>query len=487
MLLKAIAPLLTLTIGLSACQSSPPPASDNPLQDRQRANATAPSTAEVRDIARQAYFYGFPIVEAYKTLYAQAVDRQSSDYKAPFNRIGHTARIFTPDDKAFITPNADTPYSFAWLDLRAEPVVLTLPPIKAQRYYSVQLIDIYTHNFAYLGTRTTGNAGGNYMIVGPDWHGETPAHVQRVIRSESNIVYALYRTQLLNDGDIDRVRGIQRGYAVQTLSAFTGSAPPRPAPPIAWPAPGAAMTDSADLFRYLNFMLQFAPTHPSERALMARFRTVGIGPGLPFDVNRLDAATRQAMNDGIAQGRAQFDAFRQAQRQSGTGRVTSADVFGSREHLRNNYLYRYAGAKLGIFGNSAEESIYQGYYVDAAGSPLDASTRRYALRFAPGALPPANAFWSVTMYDGKTRMLASNPIRRYLINSTMLDSLQRDADGGITLNLQKEPVAQSRRANWLPAPDGPFYIVLRLYLPGAEAVSGEWRAPALEAVALRKP
>ncbi|HBD31966.1 MAG TPA: cell envelope protein, partial [Cupriavidus sp.] len=130
--------------------------------------------AEVRAIAREAYIYGYPVVEAYKTLYAQAVDQGGPNFKAPFNQIGNTANVFTPNDTAIITPNSDTPYSFVWMDLRAEPLVLTLPPIENKRYYSAQLIDLYTHNFAYLGTRTSGNQGGNYMIVGPDWSGEKP-------------------------------------------------------------------------------------------------------------------------------------------------------------------------------------------------------------------------------------------------------------------------------------------------------------------------
>lgn len=130
--------------------------------------------SEARAIAKEAYLYGFPVVEMYKTLYTQAVDKTGPNYKAPFNHIGNTAQLFTPKDTAFVTPNSDTPYSFVWLDLRAEPVVLTLPKIEDNRYYSVQLIDLYTQNFGYLGTRSTGNNGGHYMIAGPNWKGQQP-------------------------------------------------------------------------------------------------------------------------------------------------------------------------------------------------------------------------------------------------------------------------------------------------------------------------
>jgi hypothetical protein len=263
-----VAALLSV-FALSGCQSVKISPETEQATDERAASAV--NEAEVRAIAREAYIYGYPVVEAYKTLYAQAVDQGGPNFKAPFNQIGNTANVFTPNDTAIITPNSDTPYSFVWMDLRAEPLVLTLPPIENKRYYSVQLIDLYTHNFAYLGTRTSGNQGGNYMIVGPDWSGEKPANVKAVIRSESSIAYAIYRTQLFNAKDLRRVRAIQNGYKVRTLSAFLGRPAPAPASPIDWPKPVADATDSLAFFRYLNFMLQFAPTVPSEQDVMARF------------------------------------------------------------------------------------------------------------------------------------------------------------------------------------------------------------------------
>ena len=129
------------------------------------------SPAEARDIAKEAYLYGFPVVEMYKTLYAQAVDKGGPNFKAPLNHIGNTARVFTPKDTAVITPNSDTPYSFVWLDLRAEPVVITVPKMEAERYFVFQLMDLYTYNFAYIGSRETGNGGGNFLLAGPGWQG----------------------------------------------------------------------------------------------------------------------------------------------------------------------------------------------------------------------------------------------------------------------------------------------------------------------------
>ena len=465
-------------VALSACQSVKDGSAADKMADRGTAGLL--NEAEAASIARDAYIYGFPLVEEYKTLYAQAIDQGGPDFKAPFNQIGNTANVFTPKDRAIITPNSDTPYSFVWMDLRAEPLVLTLPPIEKKRYYSVQLIDIYTHNFAYLGTRTTGNQGGNFMIVGPDWKGEKPASVKAVIRSESNIAYALYRTQLFNPKDLQRVQAIQKGYKVGTLSAFLGQPAPAAAAPIDWPKPSADATSSLAFFRYLNFMLQFASTVPSEQDLMARFAKIGVGRGLPFDEQALSPAMQKAMADGIANGKAQFAEFKKTQ--IDTRKINSGALFGTREHLQNNYMYRYAGAALGIFGNSIEEALYSNFYVDKEGKPLDASKMRYTLHFDKGNLPPANAFWSLTMYDGESKFLVDNPLNRYLINSPMLPQLKRDHDGGLTLYIQKDNPGKDKVSNWLPAPDGPFYAVMRLYLPRPEAISGQWhRTPMVSA------
>ncbi|NWD04576.1 DUF1254 domain-containing protein [Pseudomonas gingeri] len=435
------------------------------------------SPGDARAIAKEAYLYGFPVVEMYKTLYTQAVDKDGANFKAPFNAIGNTAMLFTPKDTAFVTPNSDTPYSFAWLDLRAEPMVLTLPAIEDSRYYSVQMIDLYTQNFAYLGTRTTGNKGGHYLITGPDWTGQKPAGIDRVIHSESNIAYALYRTQLFDDKDLDNVRQIQKGYVVESLSHYLGQPAPKAAPKIDWPTPTATMSDSLELFRYLNFMLAFAPPHASEKALLARFARIGVAAGKPFDPASLGAGQRQALEAGIADGKAEFARFKKDQVDS--HQISSGDLFGNREHLKNNYLYRYAGANMGIFGNSAQEASYNGYFVDSEGQPVDASKHAYTLHFAKDALPPAKAFWSLTMYDGRSKLLVANPLDRYLINSRMLDQLQRDADGGLTLYVQHQAPAKEHQSNWLPAPDGPFYGVLRLYLPKPEVANGQWKLPLL--------
>ncbi|WET07902.1 DUF1254 domain-containing protein [Pseudomonas sp. D3] len=433
--------------------------------------------SEARAIAKEAYLYGYPVVEMYKTLYTQAVDKGGVNYKAPFNRIGNTAQVFTPKDTALATPNPDTPYSFVWMDLRSEPLVLTLPKIEDNRYYSVQLIDLYTQNFAYLGTRSTGNNGGHYMIAGPDWKGQQPVDVDRVVYSESNIAYALYRTQLFDEKDLNKVKQIQNGYKVQSLSSYVKQAAPAKAPKIDWPKPMASMSEGPQLFRYLNFMLAFAAPQDSEKDLLARFATIGIAPGAPFKVNQLSAEQRKALEDGIADAKAEFAAFKKDKLD--TQQVAIGDLFGNRDHLNNNYLYRYAGADVGLFGNSADEATYFNYVVDSEGKPANGARHSYTVHFAKDQLPPADAFWSLTLYDTKTKLLVPNHKKRYVINSRMLPHLKLDADGGLTLALQHHEPPKAEQSNWLPAPPGPFYAVLRMYLPKPEANNGQWKLPPL--------
>src|SRR5580700_9159527 len=193
---------------------------------------TGIAPAEARAIAKEAYIYGFPLVDNYRAEYAYFVDRQNSEFKAPWNQIANIPRVFTPADVAVQTPNSDTPYSWLGLDLRAEPIVLTLPRIEKERYYSVQLTDAYTFNFAYLGTRATGNDGGSFAIAEPHWRGPAPQGVKKVIRSETELVIVVYRTQLFNPADIDNVKKVQAGYKVQPLSVFLGTAAPTGAPTI---------------------------------------------------------------------------------------------------------------------------------------------------------------------------------------------------------------------------------------------------------------
>jgi len=436
--------------------------------------------AEARTIAKEAYVYGFPMVDSYRIQYAYFVDSKGAEYKAPWNQIVNTPRVYTPADTAIQTPNSDTPYSFVGMDLRAEPVVLTVPPVEKNRYFSVQLIDAYTFNFAYLGSRATGNDGGSFLIAGPNWKGTPPKGVKKVIRSETDFVFALYRTQLFNPGDLDNVKKVQAGYKAQTLSAFLGTPAPKAAAVIDFikPLPPEAEKTSPEFFNILNFVLRFCPTNPSETQLMARFAKIGVGAGKTIDASKLSPEMKAAIEQGIADAWADFAGLT---KEFDAGKVTSGDVFGTREYLKNNYLYRMGAAVLGIYGNSKLEAMYPVYAVDEAKQKLDGANR-YTVHFAPGQLPAVNAFWSLTMYELPASLLVANPINRYLINSPMLPQLKRDGDGGLTLLIQNESPGKDKEANWLPAPKGPFVMYMRLYWPKQEAVEGKWTAPPLKRV-----
>jgi len=444
------------------------------------ARAADITPAEACAIAKEAYVYGFPIVDNYRIQYSYFVDSKNPEFKAPWNQIHNEPRVYTPADKAIQTPNSDTPYSFVGMDLRAEPIVLTVPPIEKERYFSIQLIDAYTFNFDYIGSRATGNEGGSYMIAGPNWKGETPKGVKKVFRSETQFVFAVYRTQLFNPGDIDNVKKVQAGYKAQTLSAFLGQPAPKAAPTIDFikPLTPAEEKTSPQFFNILNFVLQFCPTNPSETELISRFAKLGVGAGKTVDASKLTPETKAAIEQGIADSWADLEALK---KEFDEGKVSSGDVFGTRAYLKNNYLYRMIAAALGIYGNSKQEAMYPTYYVDEAKQKLDGANR-YTLRFVPGDLPPINAFWSLTMYDEPESLLVANPINRYLINSPMLPQLKKDADGGLTLIVQNESPGKDRESNWLPAPKGPFSMIMRLYWPKKEATEGKWTPPPLKKV-----
>jgi hypothetical protein len=416
-------------------------------------------------------------VDSYRIQYSYFVDQTNPEFKGAWNQPHSTARVYTPQDKAIQTPNSDTPYTFLGADLRAEPLVISVPAIPKDRYYSLQFIDMYTHNFAYVGSRATGNDAGHYLLAGPAWQGAVPAGVKSVIRSETHFAFVLYRTQLFGASDLENVKKIQAQYTVRPLSQFTRTPPPPAIAPVDFMKPLSADAQKTwpEFFTILNFLFRFTPTHPSETALMALFAKAGLGPGQSFDVAALSAEQRQAVAQGMSDAWKAFATFKSEQ--VDTGKKGSADGFGTREFLHNDYMMRMSSAVLGIYGNSKEEANYPAYFVDSEGKPLDGATGRYTIRFGAGQLPPVNAFWSLTMYELPASLLTENPINRYLINSPMLPNLIRDADGGITLYMQHQSPGKDKEPNWLPAPKGPFFMVLREYWPKPEALNGSWKVP----------
>jgi hypothetical protein len=364
-------------------------------------------------------------------------------------------------------------------------MVLSVPAVEAGRYYAVQLEDGNTFNYGYIGSRSTGNEAGHYLVAGPDWKGETPAGIEKVFHSSTLFSVAGYRTQLFDAADMPNVEAIQAGYKAQPLSAFLGEPAPPAAPAIDFPKIDKAMMKTG-FFDYLDFALQFAPPGPEEMAIRAKLARIGIGAGKTFDFAGLSPEHKVAAGLGMKEGEKKIDGYLSSQMKIVNGWAVGS-VFGDREFFDGNWLLRAAGAKAGIYGNDAVEATYPLAKTDADGNPLDGSKHDYTITFPADAYPPVNAFWSVTMYDGKTQLLIQNPINRYLINSPMLPNLKKNADGSLTLYVQKASPGADKESNWLPAPDGPIYLVMRLYSPKTEPPSvlppgeGTWKPPAIVA------
>jgi len=442
-----------------------------------KSSSSVITETEAKSIAEQAFIYAYPMLENYKTMYFFSINNSTDEYKAPFNVITNVAQLFTPKDTTVISPNSDTLYSTIILDLRTEPIVISVPDFNESRFYTFQLIDIYTHNFGYIGTRETGSNAGNYLVVGPDWHGDTPKGINKVIQSETNFVTVAGRTQVFGPDDIKNVIEIQKQYKVVPLSQFLGTQAPPPAPSIDFPVWSANKTYSTEFINYLNLFMTWGPIHPSEKELFANFSKIGIEPGKHVDLTVMDPSIHQAIEDGVQSGYQKIkDKVPNLGKQ--VNGWTMINAFGSREFYNQDYLLRAAGAMFGIYANDLEEAAYPSAVIDESGEPLDASKHNYVIKFKDG-LPPAKAFWSVTMYDGKTQLLIENPIDRYRLGST--SELQKNQDGSVEIYIQHD-TPQGHESNWLPAPNGPFYMLMRIYLPEQAFLNGTWTPPAVEKI-----
>ena len=456
---------------------------EDTISQAEKGEKDRPSILETKAIAEEGFIYGLPIVMNYAVMYEYSVDKNSGQYKAPFNQILNEPRVFTYKDTAIITPNSDTPYSLCWLDLRAEPIVLSVPAVDKDRYYSVMLCDGNTYNYGYIGSRATGSDAGDYLVVGPDWKGSTPAGIKKVFRSTTQFSLAAYRTQLINPADMPNVVKVQSGYKVRPLSAYLGQPAPAAAPEINFPKINAEMVKTG-FFDYLDFALQFAPATPEEAAIRAKLARIGVGPGKKFDFKDLSLEHKAEVGLGMKDGEAKVEKYLNAGMKNINGWKVGS-LFGDSAFYNGDWLKRAAAAKGGIYGNNAVEAMYPLTKTLANGEELDGSKHNYTLTFPAGELPPVNAFWSVTMYDGKTQFLIKNPIDRYLINSPMLPGMQKNADGSVTLYIQKDSPGADKESNWLPAPNGPIYLVMRLYWPKATPPSilppgeGTWKPPGI--------
>jgi hypothetical protein len=452
--------------------------------EKKNANGVAaPGIEETKVIAEEGFVYGLPIVMNYAVMNEYAVDKGNPQFKAPFNEINNEHRVFTYQDTAVITPNSDTPYSLVWMDLRAEPMVLSVPAVDKKRYYSVMLCDGNTYNFGYIGSRATGSEPGDYLVAGPDWKGNTPPGIKKVFSSTTPFAMAIYRTQLFNAADMPNVEKVQAGYKVQPLSAFLKQPASSAAPKIDF-LPATTAGIKGNFFEYLDAALQYVPPDPDSKDIRAKLASIGVGPGKTFDFKDLSEAHKAAVLVGLKEGDDKVDKYLSGGMKDINGWKIGSP-FGDRAFYKGDWLLRAAAAKGGIYGNDAIEATYPMTRTDAKGETLDGSKHNYTITFPAGQLPPVNAFWSVTMYDGKSQLLIKNPINRYLINSPMMSQMKKNPDGSLTLYIQKDSPGKAKESNWLPAPNDTIYLVMRLYWPKETPPSvlpageGTWKPPAI--------
>jgi hypothetical protein len=485
--MKRNLPRAALVLGLALTVIAGCGKKDDPITQAEKKDAAkgiaAPSIAEIKAIAEEGFIYGLPLVMNYAVMYEFAVDTKSSQFKAPFNQLYNMHHVATYKDTAVVTPNSDTPYTTLWLDLRAEPMVISVPAVEKKRYYSVQLIDGNAYNYGYIGSRATGSEPGHYLVVGPDWKGEAPAGIKKVFSSTTPFALTLFRTQLFNPGDMPNVEKVQAGYKAQPLSAFLKQPAPPAAPKIDF-LPVTTEGIKANFFEYLAFALQFVPPSAEDKDIRARLASIGIGPGKTFEFKDLSLEHKAEVLLGMKEGDAKVHKFMTSGMKNVNG-WSIGSFFGDRAFYKGDWLMRSGAAKVGIYGNDAVEATYPYTRTDSAGETLDGNKHNYTITFPAGQLPPVNSFWSLTMYDGKSQLLIKNPINRYLINSPMLPDMKKNADGSLTLHIQKDSPGKAKEANWLPAPDGPIYLVMRLYWPKTEAPSilpageGTWQPPGI--------
>ena len=421
-----------------------------------------PGFFKAKDIAEAGFIYGLPIVMNYGVMYEYAIDRNSGQFKAPFNQIKNEPNVFTYKDTAIVTPNSDTPYSFVWMDLRAEPIVLSVPAVDPKRYYSVMLCDGNTYNYGYIGSRATGSEAGDYMVVGPDWKGATPPGSRRCSGRARNFRWRAIAPSFQSGRSRQRQEGPGR---LQGADAFglSETAAAAPAPAIDFPKIDKELVKT-NFFDYLDFALQFAPAQENEKEIRAQLARIGIGPGKTFNFKDLSLEHKAEIALGMKEGERKVDeAVANVGKAINGWRVSSLP--GDSAHYNGDWLKRAVAAKAGIYGNDAAEAMYPLTRIDGDGQTLDGSKHNYTLTFPAGQQPPVNAFWSMTMYDGKTQLLIENPINRYLINSPMLPAMKTNADGSLTLYIQNKSPGADKESNWLPAPNGPIYMVMRLYWP----------------------
>ncbi|WP_223033993.1 DUF1254 domain-containing protein [Hanstruepera marina] len=438
------------------------------------------TSQEAKQIAEEAYIYAYPMIEHYKMMFAYTMYEESGLFTGPFNTLSNNATLNGPKDTIIVRPNNDTFYSSVWLDLSHQPQIMEVPAITNGRYYSFQIIDMYTHNIDYVGTRKTGFDAGNYMFVGPNWEGETPEGINKVIHSEGNYLLALGRTQVFGPDDVEKAQELMTGYKVLSLNKYLGNMeadvmPPNPD----FPPYNPQKVADANFISYLNALMTQGPIHPNEKAMFERFAKIGIAPGKPFNSDDIEPEILAAINEGVQSGMEKIkeESTKLGMRKDGWQLISGS--FGTREAMKGKYLRRAAAAYFGLYGNDLEEAFYPETTFDADGEELDGSKYNYILHFNADELPPAKSFWSLTMYKLPEQLLIENEINRYIISSNT-KGLKYNDDGSLDVYIQKDNPGEDKISNWLPAHDGKLSLQSRIYWPDPNALDPLYAPPAVE-------
>jgi hypothetical protein len=438
------------------------------------------SAGEASEIAVEAYVFGYPLVLMDVTRRVMTAVPKAGAHKAPVNQFLHIREFpdYTMTD--VVSPNADTLYSTAWLDLTKEPIILSVPDT-GKRYYLMEMLDAWTNVFASPGTRTTGNSRGDFAIVGPQWKGKLPTNVKE-IKSPTNMAWLIGRTRTNGKEDYAAVRAIQDQYKLTPLGAWGKDYNPPDNAPVAPgidvktpPVEQVAKMDAATFFARLNTLMKDNPPADADASALNNFNAIGVAPGTPFDLKNLDPAVAKSVDGSVKTAQAKISA--EAKKPHGK-KVNGWDVMTNLGRYGTDYLFRSVVALVGLGANLPEDAIYPRATEDTDGQPLNGANR-YLVHFPDGQLPPVNAFWSLTMYTSK-QFFAQNPINRYAIGDR--DKLKFNDDGSLTISIQRESPGKEKESNWLPAPKDSFNVFMRLYWPKKEIVDGVWKPPGVERV-----
>lgn len=432
-----------------------------------------PDNLITADLAREAYVFAFPQIYYYLYMYPQAITEvPGEDYFGGFNMFRNYG-LTTPDQHVGV-PNVDTPYSRAWVDTRAQPIVLTMPPATPEnRFYSSVWADLWGFILDYPGSVEDDNEGGNYLLVSPWWDGEVPPGIKRVIRGETSMLCTVTRTEIFDRRDMPNVSVIQEGYNLQGLNAYLGTPPPPPAEPVLdWPVPADdALTNANSFFPLVNYLLTYVTqVNSMDDPVYERIARIGVGPGMPWDPESQSPEYAAALQAGLEAARAEIKVAIAAH-------SDATKAYGNRATITTHYLDRAGGVFAGgLAPNVAEQAMYF-QLLDPHHQAPNGAEYNYSLTFPPGELPPVEFFWSLTSYSLPNRWLVPNPIHRYAIGSRQ--RLQQEPNGAVVLYLQVESPGRDKVSNWLPIADGPANEILRLYGPSQDVLDGSWQPPPL--------